>query len=162
MADYAACVGDPSTGAGNDYWWASASTLGGCNGAFRMSNDWSTTPSGPNRPGVRFGEITDGLSNTIFVGEKHVQLGRFGQTGAGDGPAYNGDKGYSFRALGPGRTIVRNPSSGGSGNFGSYHPEVCNFVMGDGSVRSIRASLDATTLGRLANRQDGQVITNFD
>jgi hypothetical protein len=162
VADYAACVGDPSAGAGNDYWWPGASSLGGNNGVFRMANDWSTTPSGPNRPGAKFGEITDGLSNTIMAGEKHVQQGRFGQASAGDGPAYNGDKGYSFRALGPGRTIVRNPNSGGAGNFGSYHTEICNFVLGDGSVRGIRASLDATTLGRLANMRDGLVIQNLD
>jgi len=163
VADYAACVGDPSNGAGNDYWFTdyqgAANTPN--NGVFRLANDWSAA-GGPNRPGVRFQEITDGQSNTIAVGEKHVQLGQFGQVAAGDGPAYNGDKGYSFRALGPGRTIVRNPSSGGAGNFGSYHGEMCNFVFCDGSVRGIRASLDATTLGRLASRNDGQVISSID
>jgi prepilin-type N-terminal cleavage/methylation domain-containing protein len=96
-ADYAACAGDPATGAANDYWWPSASTLGGNNGAFRMANDWSTTPSGPNRPGCTFGEITDGLSNTVFVGEKHIRFGELYTVAGGDGPAYNGDKGYSFR-----------------------------------------------------------------
>ena len=42
-ADYAACTGDPSTGAGNDYWWTDPTTNApGCNGIFRMANDWST------------------------------------------------------------------------------------------------------------------------
>ena len=161
VADYAACVGDPSTGAGNDYWWTvndDGSPNVPNNGVFQLANNWSRGGSG-FVPGLSMAAVTDGLSNTILAGEKHVQLGRFGDRTVGDGPAYNGDKGYSFRALGPGRTIVRNPRSGGAGNFGSYHPEVCNFVFGDGSVRGIRASLDATTLGRLANRQDGQVVT---
>lgn len=162
VADYAACAGDPSTGSGNDYWWPGASAQGGNNGVFRLSNDWSTTPSGPNVGGIHFLEITDGTSNTIAVGEKHVQRGQFSQVTAGDGPAYNGDKGNSFRSLGPGRTIVRNPASSGAGNFGSYHGDNCQFLLADGSVRSIRASLDATTLGLLANRKDGIPVGNFD
>jgi len=73
-ADYAACAGDPATGAGNDYWWPSASANGGNNGVFRLANDWQIPP-GPNRKGCTFGEITDGLSNTAFVGDKHIQQG---------------------------------------------------------------------------------------
>jgi hypothetical protein len=34
--------------------------------------------------------------------------------------------------------------------------------MGDGSVKALNNSIDATNLGRLANRQDGQVITISD
>ena len=37
-------------------------------------------------------------------------------------------------------------------------PGVCDFVLGDGSVRSIAVSIDATTLNRLA---DGQPIGQF-
>jgi prepilin-type processing-associated H-X9-DG protein len=39
--------------------------------------------------------------------------------------------------------------------FGSNHTGVVNFLFGDGSVRSIRTTLDATTQGALANRMDG-------
>lgn len=158
VADYAGCIGDPSTGSGNDYWWPEASNLGGNNGIFRLSNNWSPGGTGFVR-GNTFASVTDGLSNTVFAGEKHVQLGQFSNAAVGDGPAYNGDKGYSFRALGPGRTIVRDPRSSGAGNFGSYHTQICNFVLGDGSVRGIRTSMDATTLGRLANIRDGQTVT---
>jgi hypothetical protein len=31
--------------------------------------------------------------------------------------------------------------------------------MGDGSVKALINSIDATNLGRLANREDGQVLT---
>jgi prepilin-type N-terminal cleavage/methylation domain-containing protein len=161
-ADYAACAGDPATGAANDYWWPSASTLGGNNGAFRLSNDWSTTPSGPNRPGCTFGEITDGLSNTVFVGEKHIRFGGLYTVAGGDGPAYNGDKGYSFRHMGANRLLARTLTEAPGGKFGSYHPGIVNFALGDGSVRSIRTSIDGTTLGLLAHRSDGLAITNLD
>jgi prepilin-type N-terminal cleavage/methylation domain-containing protein len=161
VADYAVCTGNPATGANNDYWWQGASNLGGCNGAFRMANDWSTTPSGPNRRGAAFGEVTDGLSNTVFAGEKHVPRNRFNDINVGDGPAYNGDKGYSFRALGGTSLIVRVPTATTRG-FGSLHTGVCQFVFGDGSVRGLRNSLDGTTLGRLAQKDDGQVVPSYD
>jgi prepilin-type N-terminal cleavage/methylation domain-containing protein len=161
-ADYAVVAGDPATGSGNDYWWPSASALGGNNGAFRMSNDWSTTPSGPNRPGCRFADISDGLSNTAFVGEKHLRPADLWTAAGGDGPAYNGDKGYSFRSMGSNRLLARTLTEAPGGKFGSWHTGIVNFAMGDGSIRSIRNSIDGTTLGLLANRMDGQVITNLE
>jgi hypothetical protein len=45
--------------------------------------------------------------------------------------------------------------------FGSWHPGVCQFVMGDGAVRVIRNEIDLTTLGYLAHRFDGNAI-NID
>jgi hypothetical protein len=36
---------------------------------------------------------------------------------------------------------------------------VCGFVFCDGSVHYIRNSIDTTTLARLAQRADGQVVT---
>lgn len=161
VADYAACTGDPETGAANDYWWPGASALGGNNGVFRMANDWSTEPRGPNRPGVKFADISDGLSNTIFAGEKHVPLNRYTEYAYGDGPAYNGDKGHSFRALGGTSLIVRVPTATTRG-FGGLHPGVCNFLMGDGSVRGLRNNLAGRTLGQLASRHSGEVVENFD
>jgi hypothetical protein len=45
--------------------------------------------------------------------------------------------------------------------FGSWHPSVTNFVLVDGSVRSISNSTPGQTLGWLAGKDDGQVIPNF-
>ncbi|VTS04979.1 DUF1559 domain-containing protein [Tuwongella immobilis] len=158
-SDYAVTTGNPSTGAANDYWWPQASSLGGCNGAFWMSNNWAPGGSG-FRKGAVFSDITDGLSNTVFAGDKHVTVGRLNDVNVGDGPAYNGDKGYSFRPLGGSSLIVRIPTATTRG-FGSLHTGVCNFVLGDGSVRSIRNNIDGTTLGRLAARNDGEVLGDY-
>jgi prepilin-type N-terminal cleavage/methylation domain-containing protein len=161
-SDYAACAGDPSTGMNNDYWWPSASALGGNNGVFRMSNDWSTTPSGPNKPGCKIAEITDGTSNTAFIGEKHIPQNQINTTAGGDGPAYNGDKGYSFRMMGSNRLLARTLTEAPGGKFGSWHSGIVNFALGDGSVRSIRTSIDGTTLGLLAQRNDGRPLPSLD
>ncbi len=165
VADYAACSGDPATGDSGDYWTLIDTSVTpnvarqSQNGAFRLANPFPN--SGALQKGVVFAEISDGLSNTVFAGEKHVPLGSFNSPGAGDGPAYNGDKGYSFRALGGSSLIVRVPTSTARG-FGGPHTGVCNFVLGDGSVRALRNSLDGTVLGRLASRNDGLPLTGLD
>lgn len=156
-SDYAACVGST----GSDYWWATNSD-GTANtpndGVFRLDNNWSIAATPAFVGGVRIVHITDGTSNTILIGEKHVQFGKFGDFNAGDGAAYNGDKGTAFRGAGPALTLARNPTDAFTNRFGSYHPGVCQFVMCDGTVRAINNGINGTTLGYLAARNDGQVI----
>ena len=157
VADYAVCSGNRST----DY-WNDPTPTNNQNGAFRLANAAPATFSQNSlKKGTRFAEITDGLSNTVFAGEKHVPLTLFNDQAVGDGPAYNGDKGYSWRTLGGTALIIRDPFVTTRG-FGGVHPGICNFLLGDGSVRGIRNSLDGTTLGLLADRADGKVIPNLD
>jgi prepilin-type N-terminal cleavage/methylation domain-containing protein len=158
-ADYACNVGTT----GSDYWWTGA-TSGQTgvntpnNGPFQLDNNWSSNPKPSFVGGVRFEQISDGLSTTILIGEKHVQRSRLGEYAAGDGAAYNGDHGTSFRGAGPGRTLARTPNDNLTNRFGSYHTGICQFVFCDGSVHALPVSIDATTLGRLASRNDGQVV----
>jgi hypothetical protein len=140
VGDYACSLG---YGQG-DYWWGDPPD----NGAFQYGTQT-----------LRFASITDGLSNTIFVGEKHVQLGQFGR--GADCSTYNGDHGCSFRWGGPGYSgLARSPQDSGT-RFGSYHPGLCQFVMGDGSVRVLPNSIAVTTLGLLTSRNDGQTIPDL-
>jgi prepilin-type N-terminal cleavage/methylation domain-containing protein len=142
-SDYAYCVGDHnSTG---DYY-------NGMNGT-----DPTTCANGAfwykGQP-IRFSSITDGLSNTFFVGEKHVRLVDMGK----EGSVFNGDHGSSFRRAGTGFPLATHPMQGGA-IFGSYHPGICHFVMGDGSVLAINVSIDATNLANIARKDDGNPIT---
>jgi prepilin-type N-terminal cleavage/methylation domain-containing protein len=164
LADYAACVGST----GRDYWWDGPGSSGGdntllkCRGAFRMMNNWATnTPQPTTVPGKRMAEITDGTSNTIWIGEKHVQVGQFGKAG-GDCSVYNGDKGCSYRGAGPSYPLARIPNQNLNANFGSYHPGVCQFVMADGSVRALKVSINTTVLGNIADIDDGNTIPDID
>lgn len=109
--------------------------------------------------------ITDGQSNTIFVGEKAVNRKTFGQPGGwGDGSIYNGDEpGTIMRLGGYGLRISSTQEFGAPGPgtipvWGSAHPQVCNFLMGDGSVHSKSTALDEETLRRLCARNDGQTV----
>ncbi len=110
---------------------------------------------------IRIAEIIDGLSNSFLVGEKHVRLGSFGK-GLGDGAFYNGSNfSCSGRAAGksfPLARSVRDPAW----KFGSYHPQVCQFVFADGSVRALSVGINPVILGLLANHSDGQVLPPFE
>ncbi|MFK7817268.1 MAG: DUF1559 domain-containing protein [Planctomycetaceae bacterium] len=106
--------------------------------------------------------LTDGASNTILVGEKHVRPDRIG-IAQEDGAIYNGDHPGNFsRAGGPGYPIARFPEDNFNNNFGSYHRGRCHFVMGDGSVLGISPLIATDILGRLTTRNDGNPISGTD
>jgi prepilin-type N-terminal cleavage/methylation domain-containing protein/prepilin-type processing-associated H-X9-DG protein len=127
--------------------------------------------------------ITDGTSNTFLAGEKHVPQGMLGRLKVGDGSIYLGVwTTYSGRVAGRGHPLAKGPNDvtptydpgrpeGQSGTwrpgndaayskkFGSWHAGVVQFVFCDGSVKGIKTSIDEVNLGRLACRNDGEVIT---
>ena len=136
-----------------------------------------------------FSSVQDGLSNQIFIGEKHIPFGRVGICEDNDTTnlGYNtGDCSYlritnwavlstarMFRA--GGRTMpINRPGDHADGNlttttnalesnglgFGSYHPMICQFLFGDGSVRAISLTTPVDTiLAPLSFMDDGTVIS---
>jgi prepilin-type N-terminal cleavage/methylation domain-containing protein len=155
VADYACSIGTQG-----DYWCVDPTVTGDVpvNGAFQVQQDMCHTGF-KDRKGLAFRDMTDGLSNTLFVGEKHVNKDNFGDFNFGDGGAYNGDHGSSMRAATS--TLARSPTDTGS-RFGSYHTAVCNMLLGDGSVRAVRNSIQLTTLKNLAIRNDGNPIADME
>jgi hypothetical protein len=153
LSDYAAAINDLG------YWDYGFVNAGDppANGAFN-SNGWGSAAE--NRK-LSFKDVTDGLSNTILVGEKHVQVGHFGvgEGSGGDGSAYNGERGSVLRAGNIG--LARSPTENSNGGFGSYHPGVCQFVFGDGSVHVLSNTVPVSTLQLLVNIHDGQVIPAY-
>jgi prepilin-type N-terminal cleavage/methylation domain-containing protein/prepilin-type processing-associated H-X9-DG protein len=114
----------------------------------------------------RLVDLIDGLSTTILVGEKAVNLD-FQRTpgGWGDGSIYNGNEPGTFMRLGGWGIPINSKHDvmdpGTLPMFGSAHSSMCNFVFADGHVVSISSSIDQETLRRLCSRRDRQVVEDF-
>ncbi|MBN9524430.1 DUF1559 domain-containing protein [bacterium] len=153
---------------------------------------------------INFTSVTDGLSNTFLVGEKHYRVqGSTWASGTSnyDGSdltsrPYTGNTNYAFPHPGADtsegvtmtpmntRTVVAKAGTfnakagtvtatvGGTAtndatawfrntaisSFSSSHTGGCNFVLGDGSVRFVRESIDMNTYHALGSRNGGEVI----
>ena len=110
--------------------------------------------------GFRFADFTDGLSNTLLIGEKHVPLGSYG-VGWLDCSIYNGDYHLcSCRAAGKDFPLTTNPRDPGW-KFGSLHPNLVQFCFADGHVQSLPVTISPATLELLGMRNDGEPIPEF-
>ncbi|QDV21400.1 Type II secretion system protein G precursor [Gimesia panareensis] len=128
---------------------------------------------------VRYDEILDGCSKTIFIGEfiEGNQRGWVSGTRStlrNAGTQLNSREltYFSGKAKFDERTQPENSTngSGGSqasqnplyvGGFSSYHMGGAHFGLGDGSVRFISENIDEGIYQALANRHDGQLISDF-
>jgi hypothetical protein len=114
--------------------------------------------------GIRFADITDGLSNTLMMGEKHIQRNDLGgtQTVTNDFMIWaSKPSATSGRCAGPNFPLALSMNDAYNFQFGSWHTGVVQFVFCDGSVHSVNTSIPGTTLGYLANRIDGQVPGDY-
>ena len=165
LSDYGACFGTDADGSQS-------------NGAIiPTANMNSTTTTDVNgnpvlKPGWR-GQLTlvgisDGTSNTLMFGEKHVRPNSL--RGKNEDRSIFGGQNNSIRRMaGNGVTSpadqrpLRAPDdqSGALANtsFGGPHAGVCQFVFCDGTVRAVPIATDLQTLSYLINRNDGQAVT---
>jgi prepilin-type N-terminal cleavage/methylation domain-containing protein/prepilin-type processing-associated H-X9-DG protein len=112
-----------------------------------------------------FKDITDGLSTTFLVGEKHSVRSMWGQSGPtwGEGAIWNGDFPRNFsRIAGQTKWNLGQGPDDSSGpfhcKFGSWHPNVCQFLYADGHIEALSNNIDMDTLQKLACRNDGLVV----
>ncbi|MDR0871715.1 MAG: DUF1559 domain-containing protein [Planctomycetaceae bacterium] len=124
----------------------------------------------------------DGTSNQLVVGEKHIPpyaLGKCNNSPDGERTdcSYLKAEGWgsvgparSFRQSGSGATFPLSPMKYGDDNttysgafnfgFGSWHSGICQFLIGDGSVRAITNTAPVqTVLIPLATVNDGENVT---
>ncbi len=134
---------------------------------------------------VRIADVTDGLSNTVFAGERSSNIGDsvwpgavpfsthfawppFASIGTGgtnrqyDGPgAFVGAHGGPCPYESP--VVIHPPNSplGHSDQMQSMHSGVANVLMGDGSVRLVNGSINLGIWAGLVSRNGGEVIGEF-
>jgi prepilin-type N-terminal cleavage/methylation domain-containing protein len=124
----------------------------------RVYKNWTMTRN--------FKVITDGLSNTLMAGEKHVLVGHDGEKEWGDNSYFNDDlSGSAINLAGKGLPLANGPEDDTIFKdyriftYGSRHPGIVQFVMADGSVHSIPTTIDPKVLGSLSGVNDGDVAT---
>lgn len=138
-----------------------------CNGPIVLSRNGTSTAL---QPGVlRLSAVIDGLSNTMFVGEKINNPGKTccANNESWAGPGIDGDILRGCRAngaswWGPAQDF-NDPTVPDDENyrFGSAHSGGLNVVLGDGSVRMVKYSIDPVVFMRLCHRADGGTV-NLD
>jgi prepilin-type N-terminal cleavage/methylation domain-containing protein len=121
------------------------------------------------KPKLRLANITDGTSNTLLWGEKHIRpISMRGKNE--DRSIFGGQNNSNRRVAGIQQNATANhwilqPPKGDSAVanrcFGGPHPGVCVFVMGDGSVRKLSLNININTLTALATRMNGETIADF-
>jgi prepilin-type processing-associated H-X9-DG protein len=132
---------------------------------------------------VTYAAVTDGLSNTVVAGEKtpyladaswvgiipgyrHFAYNAFASLGTG-GLGVNFDypgallASHSGPSLYESPVVIHPPNSplGHTDEMYSLHPGGANVLMGDGSVRFIRQSINLLTWQALSSRGNGEVIS---
>lgn len=145
----------------------------GCNGVmFRNS-------------GVRYRDVTDGLSNTVVAGERspyladavwpgvvpgseHYSYNEFASSGTG-GTGINYDNAGSYVGANSGPSIYEDPQiihapnwpGGHTDQMFSQHAGGAHILLGDGSVRFVSDSLDMRTFQWLCSRNGGEITSEF-
>jgi len=128
-----------------------------------------TTIVNSYKPRLRLANITDGTSNTLFFGEKHIRPESLRGKNE-DRSIFGGQNNSNRRVAGIQQNATANqwvlqPPKGDSAVanrcFGGPHPGVCVFVMGDGSVRKLSLNIHLNTLTALATRMNGETIGEF-
>jgi prepilin-type N-terminal cleavage/methylation domain-containing protein len=109
---------------------------------------------------VRTEQIEDGLSGTIFLGERRVTNGDLGWVSGtlstmAFGAGINLEQTERQRAQKPQTGASEQPEDG----FGSAHVGGAHFLMGDGSVRFMSQNLDPQVLRQLCMIADGQPLS---
>jgi prepilin-type N-terminal cleavage/methylation domain-containing protein/prepilin-type processing-associated H-X9-DG protein len=154
-----------------------------CDGAFQLERSINQIDAGYGRR-MRIQAITDGTSNTIFVGEEQYTLKaaytvaeldlqgvarrkalwEFGSDSIdcqfGMNEAF-GSTAVKMNLKSPGADVFTGaPLEAYIASFGSLHPGGANFLMGDGSVRFIKDSINPGVYSALGTRNGGEVVSS--
>jgi len=103
-------------------------------------------------------EVTDGLSNTLVVAEKRLNVAYLGRQEPDDSEGYTcgfEEDVMRYTDRPPVIDITIDNGSNGGKRFGSSHVNGFQAVFGDGSVRALSYSIDAALFASLGHKSDG-------
>lgn len=155
---------------------ATASTY--IRGAIIPTSHYQPTPNAPGgavfRSQVTIGRVTDGLTYTSLLGEKHINPVRLGDD-PHDSPRHPGHQPHGSGAhcgtkiaglglaQGPNDPVITDETQAANNaqywKFGSWHPGICQFVFGDTRVIAMKNSADPKSLYYMSARDDGMPVS---
>ena len=163
--------------AGNPVCTVARSSYVAMNGVLGVSSDaFDNNGAFIRNHSMRMAEITDGLSNTLFVGERCSTMSNVTWTGAVTGgvvpairypdPADQLGNAEAASALvlahGSRDHLPNNPLVFDADATASFHTHGVNFLFGDGSVHSISDAISGTTYEGLLTRSGEEPVTGDD
>jgi len=113
---------------------------------------------------LRFRDLTDGTSNTLAIGEMswkdagcHRPWARGGEVSSnGVHSASAKNVFHAINAVG----YTSAATNWNDASFGSEHPGIAQFLMGDGSVRSVSETIAMPTYRAMASRNGGETVSD--
>jgi prepilin-type processing-associated H-X9-DG protein len=147
------------------------------NGVLGVSSDaWDNNGAFLRNRRFRIADITDGLSNTLFVGERCTNMASTTWTGAVTGGVVPAQRypdpasqlanaelasalvlSHGSKAHIPNDTLVFDADA-----TASFHPGGVNFLFGDGSVHSISNTINGAVYEALLTRAGGEPVGGDD
>jgi len=138
------------------------STYKVCMGAGMNTTVTPATPSSQNgicsmNSQTRTQDIRDGMSTTILFGESQYGFWGDALSCCVRIPAVSENR--------PGFDWNSGPVSANNGmyaifGFGSWHADLCNFSMADGSAKGISKNIDLNILNKLGSKDAGEQVSN--
>ena len=113
---------------------------------------------------ITYGEIKDGASNTILIGEMLPKAGHLGWASGTRSTLRNTGELISISSWGRNRrnsAPVEEEEDDSVGGFGSHHSGGANIALADGSARFISESIDANVLSWVGNRADLEMMGDW-
>jgi prepilin-type N-terminal cleavage/methylation domain-containing protein len=110
----------------------------------------------------RFGDISDGTSHTLLLGDKRLNLALLGSPQEDDNEGYTA--GWNSDTV---RSTEKNPLpdftglGDGDDRFGSSHAGIFQVGLADGSTRPVGYSIDGHVFEVLGRINDGQSVEDF-
>ncbi len=117
---------------------------------------------------VPIDSVTDGTSNTLFVGEKGLQREELGWISGTRATLRNTGAKINHNLAGLRNQFpIDNVVSAAAitaesvGSYSSHHTGGAHFLIGDGAIRFLNENIEQSLLRRLANRSDGQPTEDY-